>query len=248
MRPKNRPLILVGFCIMCCLYMALAEGSSTEPQPVSPPDVLPKVLATCELPGQWKATLLSRPITHALWLINGKMQYRTDTLYYVEALPEDSNTPRRVWQMTFLADPSIPQSIPRDFILGPGDGQSICVAVLQTFSIHFFVLDSLADMKPYEETGNVDTVGPPPVSVLENNPNAIAMYSLWKKFGEKSLPGLGRAKISLDAISCSRDSWMLHLNVDEQRLAVRCIPGPAEPNYVVYRVTKPARQDTKGRH
>ena len=148
MRPNDKPLIFAGVCIICCLCMASLKRSNKEPQPVSPPDVPPKALATCELPGQWKATLLSRPITYTIAPYTTEDYRRTDILHYVEVLPEDSNTPRRIWQMSFLADPEGPDSIPRDFMLGPGDGHNLCVAVLQGYHVHFFVIDSRQSVTP----------------------------------------------------------------------------------------------------
>lgn len=236
----NYYVIRMGLCIICCLCIASAERSNEKAEVNNSSVLGPQTRATLELRGEWKATLFSRPFV-STFLVEGKEVRLTDTLYYVEVVTSDSETPRRVWQRIFATMLSSPQAIHKSFVFGPGDDHRVCLAFIQGFTVYFFILDSRDNVSPLHESDTiVDTSKSPSATIIDHDPNAIVLPQvLGKEF--RQVLAEKEMETSIDAISCHANYAVIHLSIGQQKLILKCSLGAEKPSCSIYQLTEFAK-------
>ena len=233
-----RNLVYCGMFVICGLpRMSVGESSSREPWWVNDPCALePRVHATYEVPGGWKATVYTR-----LWprLIGheGEGFQIENTLCYVEVTDPESQTSRRVWQHALAsATRESPDFVFHDYALGPVDEERFCLAVVFGASVIFAVVDARDDLPPAEDSSAEAVTPTTGTDGSDKVPHVVQMMPLRRSI-KGLFPRFHASSLAIDAVSCCGDLATIHLHQDDEKAVLRFSLDAEEPQYEVYLVT-----------
>ncbi len=209
---------------------ARAKDSSTQK---------PHILRTIESHGAWKVTLSSRPFPFTVRRPDGNDVQLTNTLCYVDVLPVDSNTPRRVWQRNFPDELRGPTA-PRSFALGPVDEHRFCLSFIEGLRLYSFILDSRSRLTPKEGAPVVlDLSKPSETSAIEEDPNSVFLE---KVIDEKKYRDLAIEGLSIAGVCGFGESRVIHLlGQNKQGVVLRCQPGEKKLTCQVFQLSEVGR-------
>jgi hypothetical protein len=236
---RYKIFVYLSVCIVfCCLSRVFAKEQNAQIRSGDTSIQKPKVIATFESINKWKATVFLQPLIQKIKRTDGTEVEQVHTLCYVGVLPKDSNTIHPVWQCVFGNVPGLGNLLPDKFVLGPAEGNKLCLAFMYripTGSFCLFVLDPNNEVNLYKEIDDASKDKKSPNAHLDNqDPNNVIPLSNILKQYKNSDVGLGIQTIN--SVCYYANSAVFYLSGLERNFVLHYAIIDGKPIYSVYKL------------